>query len=1113
MPQTRFPALAVSLVCILNVAGQCAAEDALGLRAPEGFSVSLFADDDLAHDIHCLTIDARGRVVVSGPGYIKTLVDTNGDGRADEARLFAEPKTGAQGLFFYGTDLLATTEGGLVRYRDRNGDDRADGPPDMFLKMQTGGEHDAHAIRRGPDGWWYLIAGNVSGVGQKYVTTATSPVPQPRAGVLLRLSPDLAGGEIVAHGFRNAYDFTFDAVGELFTCDSDGERDVSLPWYLPSRVLHLLTGSDAGWVTEAWKRRDTFLDMPPVVASLGRGSPTGVLCYRHSHFPPEYHSALFILDWTYGRVQALRLKQQGSVVQSQPEDFLTAVGAHGFAPTSGAVGPDGSLYISVGGRGTRGSVYRVQASGRPAINLLERAVPKSAAEKLTLCLRCPDPLSSWSRRIWEPLAKELGSQPFIQAAADEERPAIERLRAIEVLTEKFNGPDSDLLLALSRSPRPAVRARAAWAAGRTQPQHPRVPVISHLLADDEPFVVRTALEALLGADEQTLSELVNPLAMTLASKDRYVRQAAIRVAVRCDEDTYQAVAAEAAATGWQAGVALAVAYAYRNDGIDPYAFDVALRVLEGQHPVELRREAVRAIQLGLGDCGPAVKGQGPARPQVFDAYATPLDLATEPEAVALLRERLPGLYPTGDAELDHELARTLAMIQPTGTDLIDRLLRPVVKESHPLDDLHQLIVIARIPGERTPTQREQIADAIVRLDEKIAARKLVQDLHWNDRVMELYSALVKLDPALPVALLQHEDFGRPGHAQFLVKLHPSHFETAVNIFATAALAAGDRYRWNGDVVYLLSHSRDPQIRGLVRAQFEDYGLRGSVLLALGENPQESDRGLFVAGLDSSQFDVLGTCIKALQLLPASRSALDNVALVRTLRRLGCEGEEAIMRDQVADALRRNTGAAAGYELGRPGDPQTNAVNRWTQIIQQAFPEEFARQTGGDGNELAALRQALGQVAWEQGDATRGEQVFRRRACVQCHGSGTALGPDLHGVAGRFSREDLFTAIALPSRDVSPRYQAELLVTTSGESLTGLVVYEAVDGLVMRDAQNRTYRIESHEIETRRKLTTSLMPSGLLKDLSSRDLADLYAYLEQLSLRPAEQTAERDARLE
>ncbi len=53
----------------------------LGFEVPPGFEVSLYADDSLATDIHSLTIDARGRIVVASKGYVKILHDTDGDGR------------------------------------------------------------------------------------------------------------------------------------------------------------------------------------------------------------------------------------------------------------------------------------------------------------------------------------------------------------------------------------------------------------------------------------------------------------------------------------------------------------------------------------------------------------------------------------------------------------------------------------------------------------------------------------------------------------------------------------------------------------------------------------------------------------------------------------------------------------------------------------------------------------------------------------------------------------------------------------------------------------------------------------------------------------------------
>src|SRR5690242_4425306 len=130
------------------------AQTALGLQVPDGFEVREFAGDEQAHDIYALTFDPLGRVAVSGPGYVRLLEDRDRDGRAETVINFANgPATGAQGIAFHGGALLAIGDGGLLRYRDQNGDSRADGPPDVFLRFKTGREHDVHAIQQGPDGW------------------------------------------------------------------------------------------------------------------------------------------------------------------------------------------------------------------------------------------------------------------------------------------------------------------------------------------------------------------------------------------------------------------------------------------------------------------------------------------------------------------------------------------------------------------------------------------------------------------------------------------------------------------------------------------------------------------------------------------------------------------------------------------------------------------------------------------------------------------------------------------------------------------------------------------------------------------------------------------------
>ena len=337
-----------------------------GIRLERGFSFQQFSDENLANDIWTMTINPRGEVVVSGPGYISTLLDTDKDGRADRAERFATTK-GAMGLAFdpSGKQVLVMGDGWLSEYRDENLDRIADGPPRKILPFQSG-EHGGHAIKRGPDGWWWVLGGNDAGFSSQH-DSSNSYGRKPSAGALLRISPDLGQSEIFADGFRNPYDFAFNDRGEVFTFDSDCERDYFLPWYSGCRVYHIQRGRHHGWRLPGHLRSFRVPDYMPetvlALADLGRGSPTGVLCYQGANFPGSYRNGLLVCDWTFGKIHHLPLISEDGGYSTRPEVFLEPIGTHGFAPTAITEAPDGSIYVSIGGRKTRGAVYRIAFTG------------------------------------------------------------------------------------------------------------------------------------------------------------------------------------------------------------------------------------------------------------------------------------------------------------------------------------------------------------------------------------------------------------------------------------------------------------------------------------------------------------------------------------------------------------------------------------------------------------------------------------------------------------------------------------------------------------------------------------------------------------------------------
>lgn len=1081
------------MVCVALCSGsRMFADDApIPIQVPDGFRVSHFADDDVAHDIYSLTFNAQGQVVVSGPGYIRTLIDVDQDGTVDRFTTFANgPKTGAMGLCFAGPHLLASGDDGVLLYRDEDGDGRADGMPETILKIKAGGEHHVHAIRQGPDGWWYIIAGNYAGVDEQYAQLATSPVRQPEAGVLLRLKPDLSAGEIVADGFRNAYDFAFNSLGDVFAFDSDGERDVSLPWYQPCRVFHVRPGFHAGWVSRSWKRPNDFPDMQPAIAEFGRGSPTGVVCYRHTQFPGRYQDAIFALDWTFGRILALTMTQQDGLWISNSAVFAKGTGQFGFAPTDAAVAPDGSLFVSVGGRGSRGSVYRISYEADQPAAAGNRSDSNNQS-RLNAVLQANQPLSAWSRERWEPLAKSLDATEFSKAAADQLRPVAERLRAIEVLTELHAGPKPERIAQLLQGPDEAVRARAAWAVGRSTVNASDMKRLAIALQDQSSLVQRFALEALSSATDSILFESVlAELAGCLNSDAKAVRTAATAIVGRLTVDQVNRL--QQLLQDRERGlVALGLGVTARSDQIHPKWMTIAIKLLESKsESPDLLLSTLRLLQLSLGDVGPQ-----PDRPAMFDGYRVRGELSAVEAQLPRLRRMLESLFPHEYSAVNREVIRSIAIVGSQNAALVDGLLKQITEETSPAEDIHVLAAIASIKADRTSAQRKQTAAALLGLEAKVVRQNRKIDSNWDDRLIELYAELTDIDDQLPQAIAVHSGFGWPGHVMFVdripAELMPSVFDAIVD-----QADATETYRWTPETVALLSKSQRPDHRDLLRELADDPVLLDAIIPAIARRPETDDRPLLIRAFDSPSVEVVQAAVTALQQLPRSSDAEEQFQLLSAAWRLHNNPQEYRIRENVIRLLQNNLTQSFGFVFGSEGyRSQSQALEKWRGYLQNRFPDYRGQQL--ISREAQQVLASLDEVNWDAGDPESGRMLFARLTCSRCHSGRKALGPDLEGVTKRFSVRDLFISIVEPNRDVPDRYQMTTIITNAGRTYSGLIVYESVDGVILRDVDHRTYRIEADEIEERVRRRVSLMPGGLLKSVTNQDLANLHAYLKSL----------------
>ena len=167
-----------------------------------------------------------------------------------------------------------------------------------------------------------------------------------------------------------------------------------------------------------------------------------------------------------------------------------------------------------------------------------------------------------------------------------------------------------------------------------------------------------------------------------------------------------------------------------------------------------------------------------------------------------------------------------------------------------------------------------------------------------------------------------------------------------------------------------------------------------------------------------------------------------------------------------------------------------------QTGSKEHPAAAKELLGGD-EDTAAFLKRLPAIAWDTGDAQRGQKLYEERQCHRCHSSSTRIGPDLTGVASRLSREDLFIAILDPSRDISPAYVPKLLTTKSGATYTGFLVYDAPTARLVQTGPDTTVRLTGDEVTSVTDSRVSLMPTGLLNGLKDGEVADFYAFLKTL----------------
>ncbi len=364
------------------------------IKMPDGFHVELLYSVPMEErgSWVSMTTDPKGRLIVSdqyGKLYRLTPPAIGTSGELIVETINVEVGM-AQGLLYAFDSLYVMVNGtdaakqGLYRVTDKDGDDQFD-TTEFLRPLAGGGEHGPHAIVLSPDGKsLYVCAGNHTDPTE----FSTSRVPRvwkedhliarmwdagghavgrmAPGGWIAKVSPDGKDWELVGMGFRNEYDIAFNPEGELFTYDADMEWDVGSPWYRPTRVNHVTSGSEFGWRSGTGKWPVWYPDSLGSVVDIGPGSPTGIAFGTGAKFPAKYQKALFISDWSYGIIYAVHMTPSGSSFSGEAERFISAAP---LPVTDMVINPiDQAMYFTIGGRKTQSGLYRVTYIGQDSVS-------------------------------------------------------------------------------------------------------------------------------------------------------------------------------------------------------------------------------------------------------------------------------------------------------------------------------------------------------------------------------------------------------------------------------------------------------------------------------------------------------------------------------------------------------------------------------------------------------------------------------------------------------------------------------------------------------------------------------------------------------------------------
>jgi putative membrane-bound dehydrogenase-like protein len=572
--------LALGVVLLAACGPRFTKDDALSpaaslrtLRVESGFEVQLVASEPDIQDPVALDFDEDGRIfVVEMPGYpldtsasgrVRLVEDTNGDGRPDRSRVFAEGLAMPTGVMRWKDGVIVTAAPDVLYFEDKDGDGRAEKREVVLTGFAfSNPQHTVNGPLYGLDNWIQLAHegparaviyqkefGDMGGPLRFPARPDQAPVAPLDSAI--RLKPDTF--EVEPRSGNTQFGHSFDEWGRYFTLDNSehGRHEVIAARYLkrnPDLLLrdtqqHISDHKDAAKVYPA--------NPNPRVEMLTEYGEMTSACSLTVYLGGLFPKAVFVAEPVHNLVHRDVLKDGGaSFVMSRalPEgsEFLASTDGW-FRPVNFTVGPDGALYVvdyyrkSIehpewtstlaphshspdfhGGKG-RGRIYRVAPTGTASA-----AAPRlgtATSEQLVAHLSHPN---LWWRRTAQRLLvtrRDPAVVPSLQRVAREGPSALGRLHALWTL-EGLGRLSPEPLAAAMRAPEAGLRENAIRLADEGNLlQQLAAPL--RALADDPDAKVRFQLLLTLGSVSWPDARALRAKLLLSAAEDPWMQAAAL----------------------------------------------------------------------------------------------------------------------------------------------------------------------------------------------------------------------------------------------------------------------------------------------------------------------------------------------------------------------------------------------------------------------------------------------------------------------------------------------------------------------------------------------------------------------------------------------------------